>query len=233
MLRACEPELLVHLPADDTPAKHSRRDLRRLNAWMGNARYMARALKPWLPNQGARILEIGAGEGTFFREVVRQLPQRGNVTLLDRQDLVTATTRQQLDGCGWQCETICADVFESLTRPTSQAEVPYHAIIANLFLHHFSDDHLKRLFQRCIAKAPLLIAIEPRRSRPALFAGKFVWAIGCNSVTRRDAIVSIRAGFAGRELSGLWPKDPSWTCEERPVGLWSHLFMARRVSPAG
>jgi hypothetical protein len=233
MVRACQPELLDHLPVDDPGAIGSRRDLRRLNAWMGNARYIVRALKACLPAQGARVLEIGAGDGTFFLEVAKRLTSAGSLMLLDRQDLVAPITGRNLQGLGWQAKTICADVFESLTSQTSQTEVHYHAIIANLFLHHFSDDDLKRLFQACTGKASLFIATEPRRSHLALLAGKLVWAIGCNSVTRHDVMVSIRAGFADRELSDLWPKEVSWVCEERPAGLWTHLFMAKRVSPAG
>jgi Methyltransferase domain len=231
MVRTCEPELLDHLPADDPGAIGSRRDLRRLNAWMGNARYIARALKLCLPAQGARVLEIGAGDGTFFMEVGRRLSSRGRVTLLDRQDLVTSTTRQKLQERGWQAEPICADVFEGLTDRTHQPgekEPLYHAIIANLFLHHFSNDDLKRLFQVCAAKAPFFIAAEPRRSPLALLAGRLVWAIGCNSVTRHDAMVSIRAGFGGRELSALWPQKHGSVCEETRAGLFSHLFIARR-----
>jgi 2-polyprenyl-3-methyl-5-hydroxy-6-metoxy-1,4-benzoquinol methylase len=234
MVRACEPELLDHLPVDDPGAIGSRRDLRRLNAWMGNARYIARALNSRLPRQDARILEIGAGDGTFFLEVAKRLTSAGRIMFLDRQDLVTGTTRQKLQQHGWQAETICADVFEGLTDRTGltgRTEYPYHAIVANLFLHHFSFEDLKTLFQACSEKALFFIATEPRRSSLALLGGKFIWAIGCNSVTRHDAMVSIRAGFRG-ELSGLWPKDSSWICEERSAGLWSHLFIARRASPA-
>jgi hypothetical protein len=231
MVRACEPELLDHLPVDDPGAIGSRRDLRRLNAWMGNAGFIARALKAYLPAQGARVLEIGAGDGTFFLEVAKRLTSAGSIALLDRQDLVTSVTHGNLQQLGWQTETLCADVFEGLTgqtSQTSQTEAPYHAIIANLFLHHFSADDLKRLFQQAAIRAPLFIATEPRRSLAAVVAGKLVWAIGCNSVTRHDVMVSIRAGFAGRELSALWPKTCGWVCEEGSAGLFSHLFIARQ-----
>jgi hypothetical protein len=229
MVRECQPELLDHLPADDPGAMGSRRDLRRLNGWMGNARYIAGALKPWLPARGARVLEIGAGDGTFFGEVARRLPHEGKVTLLDRQHLVTRVTCENLEQRGWQNETICADVFECLTDQTSRT---YDAIIANLFLHHFSDEDLGRLFQAASAKTPVLVATEPRRSPLAFAAGRLVWAIGCNSVTRHDVMVSIRAGFTGRELTESWPDEPGWICEERAVGLWSHLFIAKRTCGA-
>ena len=42
--RRLEPELLDQLPADDPRAMRSRRDLKRINAWMNNASRMAGAL---------------------------------------------------------------------------------------------------------------------------------------------------------------------------------------------
>ena len=45
MKRIIEPELLDTLPPDDPRAVRSRRDLRRVNAWMRNHAIMARALQ--------------------------------------------------------------------------------------------------------------------------------------------------------------------------------------------
>jgi len=58
--------------------------------------------------------------------------------------------------------------------------------------------------------------------------GRLLWLIGCGPVTRHDGRISIRAGFAGSELSALWPDKKNWELVERPVGLFSHLFTARR-----
>ena len=45
MDRRVEPEFLDQLPAEDSRAIRSRRDLQRVNAWMGNVGTMARALR--------------------------------------------------------------------------------------------------------------------------------------------------------------------------------------------
>jgi hypothetical protein len=52
--------------------------------------------------------------------------------------------------------------------------------------------------------------------------------IGCGPVTRHDAPVSIRAGFANREISALWPDANHWELIERPIDLFTHLFIAQR-----
>jgi hypothetical protein len=101
------------------------------------------------------------------------------------------------------------------------------AVIANLFLHHFEDARLAELLRGIARIARVFIAVEPRRSRWALACSRQLWAIGCNRVTRHDAPVSVRAGFAGNELSRLWPTDGRWSLEERAAGCFSHLFIAR------
>ncbi|OYU98743.1 MAG: hypothetical protein CFE26_27060, partial [Verrucomicrobiales bacterium VVV1] len=57
--RQLVPELLDALPAADPAAVHSRRDLRRINALMGNTRWFRRTL-PHLTTPADRALELGA-----------------------------------------------------------------------------------------------------------------------------------------------------------------------------
>ncbi len=48
MTRRLHPELLDELPPEDPRALRSRRDLQRLNVWMGNVGAMVRDLAPGL-----------------------------------------------------------------------------------------------------------------------------------------------------------------------------------------
>jgi hypothetical protein len=45
-------------------------------------------------------------------------------------------------------------------------------------------------------------------------------------VTRHDAVASVRAGFAGRELSGLWP-EAGWQRREGLALPFTHFFAAQ------
>jgi hypothetical protein len=101
-------------------------------------------------------------------------------------------------------------------------------MVANLFLHHFSAAQLVELLGGAARRARVFVALEPRRSGWALAVSRMIWLIGCNDVTRHDAPVSVRAGFAGRELSRLWPADAGWSLVERRAGPFSHLFVAQR-----
>jgi hypothetical protein len=225
MTRVLEPELLDELPANDARAIQSRRDLRRINALMGNgrviARFVARYVDEAILKSPVTIAEIGAGDGNIGRQVVRALSDRGisgKLLLVDRQRLKA----EALDE--WKLESIEADVFEWLNRGQKAG-----VVIANLFLHHFEDGRLQELLVKCAGLCDCFVAAEPRRSGLAeWFAGR-VKLVGCNDVTLHDAEVSVRAGFNGAELSQLWPREENWRLVEKRAGLFTHFFGAVRV----
>jgi hypothetical protein len=226
--RRVEPEWLDALPPDDPRAARARRDLGRVNALMLQSTIMARALvahagiaKPGL------LIDLGSGDGIFMLRIARRLASRWpsvSVILLDRQDIVSDETRQEFRAVGWSAETVAADVHEFL----EQAAPPADVITANLFLHHFPDEALRRLLALAAKRTDAFIACEPRRARLALAASRLLWAIGCNDVTRHDAVASVRAGFNDSELSGLWPAGGEWTLREWSAMPFSHCFSARR-----
>jgi hypothetical protein len=121
---------------------------------------------------------------------------------------------------------VAADALAWLERePDERCDV----IVANLFLHHLEEDALRALFALAARKARAFVACEPRRSRFAECAARLLPLLGCNGVTRHDAVVSVRAGFRARELSTLWPADGAWRCDERRWGPFTHRFVAARA----
>jgi hypothetical protein len=228
MKRVVQPEWLDELPPDDPRAKWSRRDLRRVNAWMRNHAIMAKMLQTAANGQAPRqIVEFGAGDGNLLLRVARKISPRWRDTqaiLLDRQKNVTSQTLTTFASLGWRVEAIEADVFDWL-RTADGLDI----VVANLFLHHFEDAELEELFRAVASRACFFVAIEPQRASWPLFCCRLNWAIGCNSVTRHDAKISVRAGFSGSELSALWPANKNWQLTERRSGFFSHLFVARRT----
>ena len=227
MKRLVEPEWLDELPSDDPRAIRSRHDLLRVNAWMRHPSLMAGALQNGLngPAPG-KIIELGAGDGNFLLTVAQIIATRWpdvNVTLLDLQKNVSAETLAALTGLGWRAEVLVADVFNW---PPTEGDVA----IANLFLHHFADARLAELLRLISKRAKLFIALEPRRAAWPLFCSRLLGAIGCNDVTRHDAVISVRAGFSGHELSTLWSDKANWHLTEQSAGAFSHLFIARKIN---
>jgi hypothetical protein len=253
MKRIVEPEWLDELPPDDPRAAGSRRDLRRLNTWMHNHAIMANALQTAANGQSPkRIVELGAGDGDFLLHVAQRLSSSGvssrevrdgpnrpkpdlrttgmwsevNVTLLDRQNVVTPQTLAAFASLGWRVETVGADIFDWLQTPA-----PAEIVIVNEVLHHFDDARLAGLLRVIAGHTHLFIAIEPRRAPWPLFCSRLLWAINCNSVTRHDATVSVRAGFVREELSALWPDKRNWQLTEQRASWFSHLFIAQKIQP--
>jgi hypothetical protein len=229
LLRSVEPELLDQIPADDRRAIRARRDLKRLNAVILQTGIMVRTLaEHWGRDQPRTILDLGAGDGTFMLSVARRLASRWpavTVTLLDRQNIVSRETRDAFAALSWKMEIVAADVFDHLEQIKSPG---VDVITANLFLHHFQQRQLARLLALAAQSAQLVAACEPRRNKFALRASRLLWAVGCKEVTLHDAIVSVRAGFSGKELTDLWPSQDRFDLHERAARLFTHCFVARR-----
>ncbi len=227
MLRRVEPEWLDELPADAPAAIESRGDLQRVNWWMGHAGIFHRALRKISPSTPRRVVELGAGDGTFLLRLAARWPARAvriTAVLVDRQNLVRAETRQAFQALGWDVQVVQADVFEWLAQPGPPADW----LLANLFLHHFQTERLSELLAFAAARTHVFVACEPRRAALPLAASRLLGLIGCNAITRHDARVSVRAGFAGGELSALWPSVVRWQLRDQASGLFSHCFVARR-----
>ena len=224
MERLVESEWLDTLPAHDRRALRSRADLRRINRLMGNAGVLLRLLRRAVGPR--RVVEIGAGDGTFLLRMARQLaPKWGRIeaVLVDQHRLLSPETREGFSRLGWRVQAVEADVFEWLAEPGHD---PDTVVVANLSLHHFSEGQLRRLLQLASARCRAFVACEPRREVFALTASRLLGLIGCNAVTRHDAPASVRAGFAGRELAALWPADESWKIDEGRAGMFGHFFVA-------
>ena len=228
MKRIVQPELLDTLPPDDPRARQSRRDLQRINAVMRHHTILKRALRGAAKGSALKqIIELGAGDGRFLLRTARTLAplwRDVSVTLLDQQGAVSDSTLAGFAKLGWQAEEIVADALCW----AEDACQPLEVVVANLFLHHFSEGQLRSLFGALAGRARLLVAVEPRRDSWPLTCSRLLWMIGCNSVTCYDATISVRAGFAGHELSALWPASGDWELSESRAGLFSHLFVAQR-----
>ena len=269
--RDVQPETLDALAADDPRAVRSRGDLRRIHRAMGTSGLLTRALRSATsPRRPLRLLELGAGDGRQMLAVAARLASAWpavELTLLDRQPVVAASTLAAFARLGWAARPLVADVFDWVARPVSTASAEsaakasavsgtanadvsalrisggtgnvgagpgtdshWDVIVATLFLHHFTDAPLSRLLAAAAGRCDVFLACEPRRGRPALLASYCVGLLGANVVTREDALLSVRAGFRGAELSALWPGETAsgWRLDERRAGPFSHRFLAVR-----
>ena len=234
MRRIVEPEQLDTLPSCDARAVHARADLRRINGVMGHARILTNAFYQHLDfdtarRRSLRICELGAGDGTLLLKMARDwsaLDVTAEAQIIDRHYLVEEETRHAFIALNWSLTPLAMEVQTWLRQPGKRVDVMF----ANLFLHHFPDVQLRELLSLAAGRTDLFIACEPRRSAFALATSHLLGLIGCNAVTRHDAVASVRAGFAGQELSALWPAAGAWQLSEDSAGLFSHCFIANRYA---
>jgi hypothetical protein len=225
--RILTPEILDFLIPDDPRAVRSRRDLLRINAVMRQGAIMAGLLADFPAPK--LLADLGGGDGRFMLGVAKRLAKRWQgvtVMIADRQPIVSEQTRARFAQAGWRCECLTGDVFATL--PLIRPDI----VSANLFLHHLEAPALAQLLALVAGRARGFVACEPRRSAFGLLGARLVGALGANDVTRHDAVASVRAGFSGRELSGLWPSgrtDRPWRLRERGAFPFTHAFTVHAV----
>ena len=183
-----------------------------------------------MPNlRRARSSIIGSGDGTFVLRVAKILARHWrnvSVLMVDQQDIVDKSTRDGFEAIGWSSRTMVGDLFNLIENATlPKADI----VTANLFLHHFTQTQLAQLLVRLAPLAPLFVACETRRAALPLLASRLLWAIGCNDVTRHDAVLSVQAGFHDGEISSIWPEPDRWQLDEHLARPFTHCFVAQRL----
>jgi hypothetical protein len=212
LARQLTPEWLDRLPSDDPAARRSRRDLRRINAAMGNFSWLEGELRQIAARNGKRPLravELGAGDGGFGQRLERRWPGGCRIDALD------LAPRPESWPAGWSWEQVDLLQFDRFGE--------YDAVVANLTLHHFADAELAALGERLRAWPPrVLLVSEPLRRRRFQTLMRLLAPL-LHPVTRHDAHVSIAAGFRGNELPRLLGMNlPGWRARwtETRLGAW-------------
>jgi SAM-dependent methyltransferase len=240
--RRLEPELLDELPPDEPRAIRSRRDLQRVHRAMGSLAILRRLvarLHGTAPPR--RILEIGAGDGSLLLRFARTRHAEWpgvELTLLDRQSLVSAATTAAFVKLGWSVHCLTTDVlaWAQLVNKPSLPVPRYDLCLTSLFLHHFGAPDLELLLRAVAGRSDAFIACEPRRDWVAGVGSHLIGVLGVNAVTRGDAVKSVAAGFRGEELTQAW-RDANgpgslvrgnWQLEEFAARPFTHCFVAER-----
>lgn len=181
-MRKLTPELLDHLPHDDPGARRSRKDLLRINRFMGNEAWIIRNLDP----KTSSISELGAGDGALLSKIHAKHPGRA----IHAYDLAPKPPGLS-EAIHWHQ----GDFLESPLAQTGGT------LIANLILHHFTDEQLIVLGEK-FKEFDRIIINEPLRNSVPAFLAKLATPF-VHAITRHDMRVSIEAGFIRNEIPSL------------------------------
>ncbi len=208
--RIIETEVIDHLDASEHIAVRSRRDLRLIDSFLGNSRWITRKLKPL---RMGSVVELGAGDGHLARYLSRIYPQLDIIGL----DLVPPPVNW-VDPLRW----IQGDLMETVREATASI------CIGSLVLHHFDRNKLGNLGVH-LQRFSTLIFSEPHRHCQPLTGSYFLQPF-MGKVVRHDMPASIKAGFQVGELAELLRLNNSqWAIEEYVTIRGTIRFIAQRL----
>lgn len=165
-----------------------------------------------LPKNLSHVTEIGSGDGHLLSLIAKKFPS-AKITAYDLAPRPTNLPESILWHRG--------DIFDQ--PPSTEGGI----LIANLFLHHFTNDELTELSE-WIRHFDILIFNEPLRSKIPLFFGKLAHPF-IHPITRHDMRVSIEAGFISEELSPILQLDKhGFEITESAMGRGSLRFKAQK-----
>ncbi|HSQ05820.1 MAG TPA: hypothetical protein VLN59_17410 [Burkholderiales bacterium] len=128
---------------------------------------------------------------------------------------------------------LAAEAAAKALREAGERAADVDALLVNLFLHHFDGQPLRQLLRLVQRRTRVFVACEPRRAPLPLATSRLLGLIGCNGVSRHDALASVRGGFRAAELSELWGNRDGWSLREQSKGPFSHVFIASRCAGRG
>ncbi len=211
--RVVIPEILDHLPADDPEARRSRRDLARINFFMGNSRWICRQVSEFPQAAMRGIVEIGAGDGALCERLSRLFPDAP----VTAHDLAPPP-----DIRGSRVVWKQGNLFDFVAPADSGI------LVASLFIHHFQGAELVKL-GRWMRGFQAIILCEPNRARLPHLLGNLMHPF-INRVTRHDMHVSITAGFSSGELGpALGLADSDWHIRETSTWRGARRVVAWRT----
>jgi len=207
--------MLDVLPPDDPRSQRCRRDLKLINWFMGNHRWLRRAIANQPVLLAGGIVELGAGDGRFLSQLRRRYP----ALPLTGFDLAPRPRTLPLD-VTWHSGDLL----------THAGRWPGSVLVANLFIHHFTTNQIAEIGRRLDGVRLVLIG-EGQRSPKVMQRSAWLNPL-LGEITRHDMEISLAAGFVAGELPvwlGLEPRE--WIIHESQTVLGAYRLQAVRRTP--
>ncbi|MCW5515316.1 methyltransferase domain-containing protein [Muriicola sp. Z0-33] len=209
--RTSETELMDQPGVGKTRLKEVYRDLDRVNNMLGGNRITINAVSNMLKNQAPgpyTIVDVGCGDGSMLRALAR-FGRRQNI---------------EFNLIGIDLSQNALDIAEELSESYSeisflkknilsddQDTMACDVMICTLTLHHIKEEEMPLFLEKMVDIASIGVVINDlQRSRWAYYLFKVFSVIFIKTkIAKNDGLVSIRRGFAMKELQHLSSYLPS------------------------
>jgi len=198
--RSNSPELMDDLKLPKPELEAALGDLRKVNILLGGHAVGIAGLKPFLSRETpTHILDIGCGDGEFLRHLHQYCHKMGFKVCLTGWD----RNAESLE-CGLSQNTAVMEIQYETRDVTECPELPKgdFVIICNLFLHHFTDEQIRKMLSYWSNSGCKAIVINDLDRNPlAYYLFRLFGVIFMKSkIAIHDGLISILRGFRRTEL---------------------------------
>lgn len=226
--RCHDPELMDDFAAvSAAEVEAALRELRLVNRLLGGVSTSLAGLEPWLRALGARgepvrLLDLGTGGGDLPVAIARRCRRAGIPIRIVAVDLGADACRAARRAArGWPEIEVCrADVFA-----LPFARRSFHLAHCAMFLHHFTQEEIARIFERLSGLVREGIVVNDlHRHAAAYHAIRLLTRLFSRSrLVRNDAPLSVRRGFRTADLADLAAR--SGLPGSRPRWRWAFRYL--------
>lgn len=187
MERIPHPAILHRLSPETPEALRCRRELQRIHRLMGNFGWFRRTMRRRV-REFTRGVEIGPGDGALGRLLYWDPKLRDKLALtgLDRG------VRPAAWPLPWEWRR------EDVREFAGWGDYPL--VVANMVLHRFDEEDLRKIGKALDQSCRLLLAVEPARRGLHLTELRLLRLLGLSRTAYEESRAGVRAGFLWSEL---------------------------------
>lgn len=206
--RSTETEIMDDLLMKGDMLQKTLDQIAAINQWLGGNQATINGLGTLLQNEAKdmqiSIADLGCGNGDMLRAIAdfgRKKNYTFKLTGIDANEY-TVNYARKLSADYPEISYIKMDVLSD-----EFSGMAFDAVIATLFLHHFSDQQIEKLLSSMVPKSRLGVVVNDlHRNRLAYYLFKALSLFIKNPMTKNDGAVSVLRGFKKNELISLSKK---------------------------
>ena len=203
------PELMDDPNVGESMLEQVLEDINRANQLLNGNRPTITAMNRLVqdyPEKSYTILDVGCGDGTMLREVVRWARKNKycvNCIGIDlSENALRVARKKSIDFPEIQYER--QDVLDDNFAANFECDI----LLCTLTMHHLYNEHIPTFLERFTKLARTGVIINDLQRSPfAYYLFKFFSAIFIKTkIAKHDGLLSIKSGFTKKELAGFAKK---------------------------